>query len=108
MYRDRVTSGLEGLVPADAVATLGDSLGSLNAVASQLPADVAQTVATLANESFVDAMSVGILAGMGIVALSVVIALVAMPSKMRESQAELEEDAVKPVVAGIPGMSPAD
>ena len=108
VYRDRVTSGLEGLVPADAVATLGDSLGSLNAVASQLPADVAQTVATLANESFVDAMSVGILAGMGIVALSVVIALVAMPSKMRESQAELEEDAVKPVVAGIPGMSPAD
>ena len=108
VYRDRVTSGLEGLVPADAVGTLGDSLGSLNAVASQLPADVAQTVATLANESFVDAMSVGILAGMGIVALSVVIALVAMPSKMRESQAELEEDAVKPVVAGIPGMSPAD
>ena len=108
IYRDRVTNGLEGLLPADAVATLSDSLGSLNAVASQLPADVAQTVATLANESFVDAMSIGILAGMGIVALSVVIALVAMPSKMRDSQAEFEENVVKPVEVGIQNVSSAD
>ncbi|MCH7606370.1 MAG: MFS transporter [Chloroflexi bacterium] len=88
LYRDKVSSGLEGLISTEAAATLGESLGSLNMITSQMSAELSPLVTRVANQSFVDAMSVAMIVGVGVVGLSVAIALAAMPLKAREKQAE--------------------
>jgi EmrB/QacA subfamily drug resistance transporter len=91
IYRSNVTESLADLAPSQVVSGVADSLGSLGQVTSLLPPDVALAVTTVANGAFVDAMRIGVLAGIGIVGLSIVIALLTMPSKMRAAQAELDE-----------------
>ena len=101
-YRDDVTQGLAGRAPDDVVAAMGESLGALAQVTSALPPTLAETVASVANQSFVDAIGVGLLAGIGIVGLAIVIALLAVPFKMRTDQAELED--AGPTVANDPAV----
>ncbi len=91
IYRSNVTESLGDLASGDVVAGIAASLGSLGQVTNQLTPDVASVVTTVANGAFVDAMRIGILAGIGIVALTIVIALLTMPRKMRSAQAELDE-----------------
>ena len=91
LYRTNVTDNLQGLVPADIVRTIGDSLGSLNAVSGQLVPEVATTVAAIANQAFVDAMRVSMFTAIGFVAIAIVIALIAIPRKVREHQAQRVE-----------------
>lgn len=86
-----MTQGLAGRAPDDVVAVMGESLGALAQATSALPPALAETVASVANQSFVDAIGVGLLAGIGIVGLAIVIALLAVPFKMRTDQAELED-----------------
>ena len=91
LYRTNVTDNLHGLVPADIVSTIGDSLGSLSAVSGQLVPEVATTVAAIANQAFVDAMRVSMFTAIGFVAIAIVIALIAIPRKVREHQARRVE-----------------
>jgi hypothetical protein len=92
IYRSSVTESLADVASSQVVTGVADSLGSLGQVTSQLPPDVASAVAMAANGAFVDAMRIGILAAIGIVGLTIVIALLTMPGKLRASQAELDED----------------
>jgi hypothetical protein len=91
LYRNNVTDNLQGLVPADIVSTIGDSLGSLSAVSGQLVPELATTVAAIANQAFVDAMRVSMFTAIGFVAIAIVIALIAIPRKVREHQAQRVE-----------------
>ena len=107
IYRNDVTEGLADIASSGVVSGVADSLGSLRQVASLLPPDVASAVMIVANQAFVDAMRVGVLAGIGIVGLSIAIALLTMPRKMRTGQAELDEsdatDALIPMaIARVP------
>ena len=91
IYRSDVTEGLADVASSEVVTGVAESLGSLGQVASLLPPEVASAVTLVANQAFVDAMRIGVLAGIGIVGLSIVIALLTMPRRMRTGQAELEE-----------------
>ena len=91
IYRSDVTESLAGLASSRVVSDVADSLGSLGQVTSLLAPDVASAVTNVANQAFVDAMRIGVLAGIGIVGLSVGIALLTMPRRMRAGQAELDK-----------------
>ncbi len=91
IYRSDVAEGLAGVASSEVVTGVAESLGALGQVVSLLPSDVASAVTIVANGAFVDAMRIGVLAGIGIVGLSIAIALLTMPGKMRAGQAELEE-----------------
>ena len=86
-----MTERLAGVASSQVVRDVADSLGSLGQVISLLPPEVASAVTIAANVAFVDAMRIGVIAGIGIVGLAIVISLLTMPSKMRDAQAELEE-----------------
>ena len=79
-------------------------------ITGELPLDVANSVALLANQAFVDAMRIGVLAGIGIVALTIVIALLTMPRRMRASQAELDDIAHSASIMTVEdgALQPAD
>ena len=91
IYRSDVTESLADVASGQVVMDVADSLGSLGQVTSLLPPDVASVVTIAANGAFVDAMRIGVLAGIAIVGLSIVISLLTMPRKMRDAQAELDE-----------------
>ena len=91
IYRSNVTESLADVASSQVVTSVADSLGSLAQVTSLLPTEVASVVTTVANGAFVDAMRVGVLAGIGIVGLTIVSALLTMPKRMRTGQAELDE-----------------
>ena len=91
IYRNDVTEGLADVASSGVVTGVAESLGSLGQVASLLPPEVASAVTIVANQAFVDAMRIGVLAGIGIVGLSIAIALLTMPRRMRTGQAELDE-----------------
>jgi len=91
IYRSNVTESLADVASSQVVRGVADSLGSLGQATSLLPPDVASAVTSVANGAFVDAMRIGVLAGIGIVGLTIVIALLTMPGKMRAGQAELDE-----------------
>ncbi len=91
IYRSNVTESLADVASSQVVRGVADSLGSLGQVTSLLPPEIASAVTIAANGAFVDAMRMGVLAGIGIVGLSIVIALLTMPMRMRTGQAELDE-----------------
>ena len=103
IYRSNVTDSLADVASSQVVKSIADSLGSLGQVTSLLPPDVASVVTSVANAAFVDAMRIGILAGIGIVGITIVIALLTMPSKTRAVQAEIDDsgatDALIPTAA---------
>ena len=105
IYRSNVTEGLADLTSNQVVKSVADSLGSLGQVTSLLPPEVASAVTVAANGAFVDAMRIGVLAEIGIVAVSIVITLLTMPSRMRAEQAELDESGATDVL--IPAMAVA-
>lgn len=98
-----MTESLAGVASSQVVRGVADSLGSLAQVTSLLPPDVATAVTNVANGAFVDAMRIGVLAGIGIVGLAIVITLLTMPRKMRAAQAKVNEnsytDALIPTLA---------
>ena len=111
IYRSKVTESLADVASSEVVRSVADSLGSLGQVTSQLTPDVASVVTTVANEAFVDAMRISVLAGIGIMGLTIVIALLTMPKTMRIRQAELVEgdDSESPVaVPAVGAIQPAD
>ena len=105
IYRSDVTQSLADMASSQVVRGVADSLGSLGQITSLLPPDVASAVTIVANEAFVDAMRIGIIAGIGFVGLTIVIAFLTMSKTMRAGQAELDEsdatDYSTPAVADI-------
>lgn len=100
-YRSGVMEGLRGRAPDDVVAVVGESLGALAQVTSALPGALAESIAAVANQSFVDAIGDGLLVGIGFIALSIAIALLSVPFRMRTDQAEFEN--ADRAVANDPG-----
>ena len=92
IYRSNVTESLADVASSQVVRSVADSLGSLGQVTGRLSPDVASAVTNVANGAFVDAMRIGVLAGIAIVGLTIVIALLTMPSKMRAAQAKFDEE----------------
>lgn len=85
IYRNNVTEDLESLVQAQIANTIGESLGSLGSATSHLAPEIAATVASLADQAFVDAMRISLYTAIGFVAIA--IALIAIPRNVREHQA---------------------
>ncbi len=90
-YRRSVIEGLEGSAPDDVVAVVSESLGALAQVTSGLPSALADSIAAVANQSFVDAIGDGLFVGIEFIALAIVIALLTVPFRMRTSQAGFED-----------------
>ena len=91
IYRSNVSESLADVASSQVVKGVADSLGSLGQVTSLLPPDVAAVVTSVANVAFVDAMRIGVIAGIGIVGLTIAIALLTMPRRMRAEQANLDD-----------------
>lgn len=88
VYRNRVTDAIRDIVPESVSEVVGDSLGSVGFVTQGLAADVAVAVTDAANQSFVDAMSIGYIASAAFIGLALLIALTVLPNRIREQQAE--------------------
>jgi len=88
LYRSDVKDALDGLLPTEAVETVGDSLGSLGAVTSGLEPDAALTVTEVANQTFVDALNIGFLAAAAFVGVAILVAAVMIPRRARSLQVD--------------------
>jgi MFS family permease len=88
LYRSDVKDALDGLLPTEAVETVGDSLGSLGAVTSGLEPDAALTVTEVANQTFVDALNIGFLAAAAFVGVAILVAAVVIPRRARSLQVD--------------------
>lgn len=91
LYRSDVKEAVDGLVSPEVAETIGDSVGSLDAVTSSLPPDTALAVSTAVNQTFVDALNVGFLAAAAFIGLAIIVAAVMIPMRMRSAQAEGDE-----------------
>ena len=100
IYRGNVEESLSGSVPASAIEAAKEGIGGATFGSEGLPVDVAAQVISSANVAFVDAITAGFIVSIGVLAVAAVITLTLLPSKMRETQAELEE--LTPEVAPSP------
>jgi hypothetical protein len=99
VYRSNVDDALVGL-PADVAEVAGESVGVAALTAQQLPADIGASVLEAANAAFVDAMTTGFQISAAILMTAVVIAFTLIPTRMRTSQAQVEDE------INIPDFSP--
>lgn len=99
VYRSNVDDALVGL-PADVAELAGESVGVAALTAQQLPADIGASVLEAANAAFVDAMTTGFQISAAILMTAVVIAFTLIPTRMRTSQAQVEDE------INIPDFSP--
>ncbi len=89
-YRNDVVDALRGLIGADSVERIGDSIVAAGPETVGLPAATTAQVIASTNESFVSALQVGYWGAFGFVALALIVAVLMMPSKMRTTQVETE------------------
>ena len=99
LYRTDVTAAVRGLVPENMIGKIGDSLGAVGGLTSDLSPQVAATVTQAANQSFVDALQVGYLGAAGFIVLALVVAVALVPSKMRTTQAGVADAEEERLVA---------
>ncbi len=88
LYRADVRDSLEGVASPDVVETVGDSVGVVERLTTELPASVAAVVENVAYQSFVDALSIGYVAAAGFIAVALGVAAALIPNQMRLAQAE--------------------
>ncbi len=101
-YRNDIVDGLRGLIGADSIERIGDSIVAAVPETAGLPPETASQVISAANESFVSALQIGYWGAFGFVALALVVGILMMPSKMRVSQVENEhEDSATPVLEPV-------
>ena len=116
LYRADVTSEIDGLVPPEVGSTIGDSLGSVGAQTADLAPGLAASVSQFANESFVDALSIGYLAAAGFIGIALLVAAHLIPKDIRRVQAEAPElhdsasdhESVGVLPVGAPALSASD
>lgn len=101
-YRNDIVDGLRGLIGADSIDRIGDSIVAAVPETAGLPADTAAQVIAAANDSFVSALQIGYWGAFGFVAVALVVGVLMMPSKMRVTQVENEhEDEMVPVLEPV-------
>lgn len=94
IYRNNLEDTLGGSVPESAVESAKEGIGIAVLGSEGLPADVAAQVISSANLAFVDAITFGFAVSIGVLAIAAIAAVTLLPNKMREDQAELDDDAV--------------
>ena len=87
LYSSNVEGSL-GALPPEAQAAAEGSIGAANAVAAQLPPDVASGVLATTGEAFSQAMGLGLLVGAVLAALAAVVVVRFLP--VREPGSELD------------------
>ncbi len=88
VYAGNVEDGLSGVVGAGLVESAAEGIGVATALAQSLSPQLAQIVTQTANAAFVDAFTTGMLVSAGVMVLATVAAIVLLPWKMRDRQAE--------------------
>lgn len=107
LYRGNVEDELAGRVPDEVIDIAGEGIGVIGVASQELPADVASTALTGANQAFVDAMTVGFWFSVGFLLLGAVTAAVLLPDRSRADQVvrvELDDD--NPQVTDVPLATP--
>ncbi len=95
IYRVDVTREIGGLVPAGVAEAVGNSVGAVEAIAADLPADTAELLIQTADSTFVDAINIGFVAAAGVVFMALVAVFALIPKQMR-AQAELATEGAPP------------
>src|SRR5699024_3712147 len=72
-YRSRALDGLPDAVPAEATDVIGSSLGAAITIAEQLPAANAEHRTELAQQAFVDGLSLATIIGGGFLVLAAIV-----------------------------------
>lgn len=85
-YRSNVTAELEGEVPAEVVELAKEGIGVVGVASQQLPADVAATTLSGANQAFIDAMTNGFWFSVAFLVTAAVVSLLLLPDRTREVQ----------------------
>ena len=88
LYTSGVEDSLTGAVDPALLETAGEGIGVATVAAASLPADVAATVVQAANTAFIDAFTTGLVISAVFMAAATLAAVVLLPWKMRERQAE--------------------
>jgi len=91
IYRNNVDDSLGGAVPESAVESAKEGIGIAALGTEGLPADVAAQVVSSANVAFVDAITFGFAVSIGVLAVAALAAMTLLPSKMRETQVEIDD-----------------
>ncbi|MFJ9011681.1 MFS transporter [Streptomyces canus] len=88
-YQDELADGLRGTaLPPGLLASAQDSLGTAFALARQLPGQAGESVAAVARHAFVAGMWPAVIAGIGVTAVGIVIALLFSPRTHRSQTAD--------------------
>ena len=84
LYGPRLVDALTGLhLPAAAIATAKESLGTAKIVASHAPEALRPVIVRAANQGFLDGFTAGTRVAAAAAALGVVVALIALPARDR-------------------------
>ena len=94
LYRANMSEGLPAGLPPEVAEIVEEGVGAAGVVASQLPGTSGAALIDAANLAFVDAMTTGFYVSAGFVALSAVVALTMIPTRIREIQADEEVEEV--------------
>ncbi len=95
VYGSMMTDALRPLgLPAAAMETAESSIAGAMAVASELPSDVAATVATAAQNAFIDGLSTGSLVAAAVAAIGSIVALALLPARHAATTSVDEEQLV--------------
>ncbi|PZC47645.1 MAG: MFS family permease [Chloroflexi bacterium] len=94
IYSGNVEDSLSGVVDAELVETASEGIGVASVAAQSVPADIAATVIAATNTAFIDAFTTGLLIRAGFMAAATLAAVVLLPNRMRETQAEEVAEAI--------------
>ncbi|MFT4532498.1 MAG: EmrB/QacA subfamily drug resistance transporter [Candidatus Saccharimonadales bacterium] len=86
-YRSTIDEKAHAILPAESVDQLSESIASVGPITAELPAEAAQQVTIIANNAFVDALSVGFIGAALFVVSALVVAVLFIPKRSRTSQA---------------------
>ena len=92
LYRSNVEQTLAGSVPEAALESAKEGVGVAALSAANLPPDVATVLTAGANQAFIDAVTAGFVVSIVVLIGAALVSLTLLPTRMRETQAELEEE----------------
>jgi len=106
LYQANLGDTLPAALPDEVVAVVEQGVGVAGVVAGQLPDQAGAALVAAANEAFVAAMTTGFFVSAVFVGLAAIVAITLIPTRMREVQADAEDDTVR-VGRAAGGMEPA-
>ena len=102
LYSANVQDSLSGVVDPEIVETASEGIGVAAVAAGSLPADIAATVVAATNTAFVDAFTTGLVISAGFMAAATLAALLLLPRRMRETQAQDDAERAPAATAAAP------